>query len=490
MREKFELRTSLFGQNIEDIKINPHSRHEISKLLLGFQEIYKDKQALDNILNILSEIWPKDVSQNTGRPGLNLWQIFVLGMVRLTTNSNYDALSDLADNHHNIRLFLHNGCDSDKCYPRQTLIDNLSLFTDEVLQKINHEVVKKGYGLTRKKSPEKCRIDSFVLETDAHYPTDITLIWDGVRSLIRLGVKAQEKFQVNGWRQAKAISKKVKRLLRMQQKIRHSKPKTAINQALKLEQVKTVAKLYQDAVISIIEKIDATILSLKNCNKSESLVLEMQSFSDKTKRVTDQLIRRVCLGESIPQSEKIFSMFEPHTEWICKGKAGISQELGVRVAVAEGDNGFILDWRVMYNETDDKVAVPMISKIKQQWDSLKQGSFDKGFWSPTNKIELDKLLDRNILPAKGKKEFTPTEKISEVEYQKARHQHSRIESAINALENHGLDRCLDHGKEAFTRYVGVAVVARNILQIGFLVSEKNAKIAQKEVTSRRIKKAA
>ena len=77
-------------------------------------------------------------------------------------------------------------------------------------------------------------------------------------------------------------------------------------------------------------------------------------------RQIDQVRRRVLLGERIPHAEKVFSIFEPHTEWISKGKAGVPVALGLRVLVSEDQYGFILSHRVMVRETDDQVAVPVV----------------------------------------------------------------------------------------------------------------------------------
>ncbi|MCP4265590.1 MAG: hypothetical protein GY777_08460 [Candidatus Brocadiaceae bacterium] len=102
-------------------------------------------------------------------------------------------------------------------------------------------------------------------------------------------------------------------------------------------------------------------------------------------------------------------------------------------------------------------------------------SFDKGFWSPKNKKDIEPLIETLILPQKGR-ESKATKKITSTsEYRKLRFEHSRIESAINALENHGLDRCPDKGKNAYERYVGLAVVARNVLQLGRIAIMKETK---------------
>ncbi|MCP5088586.1 MAG: ISNCY family transposase, partial [Rhodobacteraceae bacterium] len=156
----------------------------------------------------------------------------------------------------------------------------------------------------------------------------------------------------------------------------------------------------------------------------------------------------------------------PHTEWIVKGKAGVPMELGLRVCVVEDQHGFIVHHQVMEKTTDDRIAVSIIEETKARFPELSSASFDKGFHSPQNQTELAKILDRVVLPKKGK--LSKADKLREYdpEFIGLRRSHSAVESAINALEVHGLDKCPDHGIDGFKRYVSLAVVARNIQQLG------------------------
>jgi hypothetical protein len=192
-------------------------------------------------------------------------------------------------------------------------------------------------------------------------------------------------------------------------------------------------------------------------------------------RQIDQIKRRVLLGEKIPHDEKVFSIFQPHTEWISKGKAGVPVELGVRVCVLEANTGFILHHRVMEKETDDKIAVPMVIETKHNFPNLKGCSFDKGFHTPQNQIDLKPELDRVVLPKKGRLSLVDKEREYAPEFFSARQQHAAVESAINALEVHGLDMCPDHGIDGFKRYVALAVVARNIHRLGAVIRSIDAK---------------
>ena len=105
-------------------------------------------------------------------------------------------------------------------------------------------------------------------------------------------------------------------------------------------------------------------------------------------RQIDQIRRRVVFDEKIAHKEKVFSIFQPHTEWISKGKAGVAQELGLAVCVHKDQFGFILHHRVMQQQTDDKVAVVMVQETKDRYENLFGSSFDRGFYSPENKSQL------------------------------------------------------------------------------------------------------
>ncbi len=196
-------------------------------------------------------------------------------------------------------------------------------------------------------------------------------------------------------------------------------------------------------------------------------------------RQIDQISRRVVDGETIPHHEKVFSIFEEHTEWIKKGKAGVPVELGLNVCIVKDQFGFILHYRVMQNETDDKVAVPIILETKERFEDLSSCSFDKGFHSPSNQEELAGILDKVILPRKGKLSAINEEIEKSEEFIQARNKHSAVESSINALKNHGLERCPDHGLHGFKRYVGMAVVARNIQIIGHTIQQRELNRLQK-----------
>lgn len=472
MRKIAETQTDMMNFGVESIKINIHCRDEVPTLLLGLQELYRHPEIIGKILHFTATILPEKVSLDLGRPGMSVWQIMVLGYIRLSCNMDFDKLADLASNHKTLRLFLHENKESNIQYARQTLVDNISLFTPAIVLMINDELAKLLHSLVGSDGPKECRIDSFVVETDVHFPTDLSLMWDGVRTVIRLCRDASLDYNINGWRESKSLSKKIRKLYRECQLARKGKPKKEASiERKKANEISTVT-MFSDSVESIIAKANITIQELRKHEHTDEKIAKIESFISMTKLQIDLLKRRILNDEKIPHGEKIHSLFEPYTEWISKGKAGKSQELGVRVAIAEDEYGCIIGWRVMFGETDDKVATKMAQELKKKYPSINMFSFDKGFYTPDNKTEIEELVDNSIFPKKGKLSAKEKEKTSQPEYIKFRKKHSRIESAINALENHGLDRCLDHGKDGFERYVALAVVARNVLQIGRIIQQR------------------
>ena len=178
--------------------------------------------------------------------------------------------------------------------------------------------------------------------------------------------------------------------------------------------------------------------------------------------------------------EKVFSIFEPHTEWIRRGKAGVPVELGVKVCIVEDQPPFILHHQVMQKQTDEQVAVARVTEAQKRFPSLNACRFDKGFHSPANQIALKAQLDRVALPRKGRLSKPAQEEEQADEFVKARRAHSAVESAINGLEVHGLDVCPDHGIAGFKRYVALAVLARNIHRIGDILWQRDKKREQRK----------
>jgi hypothetical protein len=375
----------------------------------------------------------------------------------------------------------HSETDFDSNYALQTIRDNIALLTPPILDEINQVVVKAGHSIITTKKEQKLRgsCDSFVVETDVHYPTDTNLLFDATRKMISLIAIICSEIGITAWRQSHHNITKVKRLLRGIQRLRRSTSKDEAKQQKRDQFIVAEHQNYINVCQGFILKAKETIRILRQLgilSMSQDLRLSVvEEYIRHAERQIDQIRRRVVLDEKIPHEEKVFSIFELHTEWISKGKAGVPQELGLSVCVLKDQYGFILHHQVLEQQTDDKVAVAMAQGAKDRFANLVGCSFDKGYYSPDNKRELANILDYVILPKKGRlsakdKQIEQSEKFVE-----SRRKHSAVESSINALENHGLDRCLDHGLHGFKRYVALSVLARNIQILGHLIQQKELK---------------
>ena len=473
MRKIIEFQMKFWEVAIESIKFDLKSRDEITKLLIGIQSIYCDKKTRIKTFAILNELTPKDVDCTNGRKGMDLWKIFVLGMLKLNADIDFDKLHELANNHKNVRLMLgHSILDWDNLYALQTIKDNISLFTPEILDKLNQVFISYGHKIVGKKAEEGLNLscDSAVNKTDVHHPTDINLLWDAMRKTIILIMALTDNLGLKGWREGISSLRKVKKAFRRAQRMRRSKS-SKNDDALKiahlcyLELAETIIAKAKESISFIVS--DAILVQLK---KDKTL-----NFIRHAERQINQIQRRVIKGETIPHHEKVFSIFEEHTEWISKGKAGVPVELGLRVCIVKDQFGFILHHRVMQNETDDKVAVPIIQETLDRFENIYSCSFDKGFHSPSNQEELATMLEKVILPRKGKLSAINKEIENSEEFKQARRKHSAVESSIGALQNHGMELCRDHGIDSFKRHIGMAIVARNIQIIGHIVQQKELK---------------
>jgi IS5 family transposase len=479
MREILHKQMRIGEVDIKDIQFDLKARDEITKLLMGLQYIYATDDLRRQAFAILSELTPRGIDSENGRPGMDYWKILVLGALRLACNIDYDNLKNLADNHRELRLIMGDSAlERDSYYALQTIKDNVSLLTPDVLGRVSQLVVKHGHKLSGASERDAfyARCDSFVVETNVHYPTDINLLLDATRKVITLMAVVCSEAGITDWRQSGHGKRKVKKLYRKAQRSKRLTSKNPKKVEEKERAIKEAYLAYLGLCVDFLTKAEKTIKSLKVDTPAQmARILAIERYMSHAWRQIDQVHRRVIEDDTVPHEEKVFSIFEEHTEWITKGKAGVPQELGLNVCVVEDQYGFIIHHQVMRNQVDKDVTVPIAREAKSLYPTLAGCSFDKGFWSPDNFRELDQLLERVTLPKKGK----PTKKESERQNADAfileRKRHAAVESAINALENHGLDRCPDRGLDAFSRYVALAVVSRNIQILGDIERQKKAK---------------
>ena len=295
-----------------------------------------------------------------------------------------------------------------------------------------------------------------------------------MRKTIEIAADLCQAHGLSEWRQSIYNLRQLKRIYRQAQTLKHSSSQDQAKREEKKAAMCKAHEAYLEQAQEYLERAKGSRERLKDVVLFEGCLGELDGYMGHAARQIGQTRRRVLQGQSISHAEKVFSLLQPHTEWISKGKAGVAVELGLRVCVVEDQHRFILHHQVMQKTTDDAVAVPIIEQTTQRFGALRSVSMDKGFHSKENQSRLKEIVDLPVVPRKGRLSAADKATESDAEFVKLRRQHSAVESAINALESHGLDLCRDHGIDGFKRYVALAVVARNIQRLGAILRQYEA----------------
>jgi transposase, IS5 family len=210
MRIPFDPQLRLDCTPVLDVRLNTSCRDEIIPILKALQHVYAQPELRDALLEAVAQDVNGISSADRGRTGMPYWSILVLGAVRLGCNLNYDRLQNLAEEHRSLRLIMGIGgwCDDPK-FDWRCLQDNISLLSPETIERLNHLIVAEGHRLVPT-AAETVRCDSFVVATDIHYPTDSSLIGDGLRTIVPTARRLAGLLGQSGWRQHRHLLQTVK----------------------------------------------------------------------------------------------------------------------------------------------------------------------------------------------------------------------------------------------------------------------------------------
>ncbi len=467
MRERLDASTPIGILPIQDTVIDLKCRQALPKIARALLNIYNNVKYRTKILDVLNEEI-RQGKNHTGRKGFDLWQIFVLGQFRLGLNLDYDALHDYVNHHSTVRSLMgihviNEEFQKVKNIPYQTVRDNVNLLTNEMLEKINDIILEFGNEEVFKKKEGEAYIlktDSFVVKSNVHFPTDYNLLYDCMRKGLDMVDKLVEgNPQILGWRKSKNWRVKAKSQSRRVGQI------SGQGGANKDERLSKEVSTYLDIAKKLVVKLELLLKDESAVTDIASviIILQLEEYVKLTNKHIDLLERRIIKGETIPHEEKLFSIFEQYTEWINKGKPHV--ELGKKVCITTDQNQMIVHWKVMNNEVDSQIVKELIQAIAIKL-AIGSWSFDKGFYSQENKVALNKVVTKVVMPKKGKCNQAEKEEESDKTFVKKRRKHSAIESNINELEHRGLERCPDRGERHFNRYIALGITAYNLCKIG------------------------
>ena len=474
MRKAFSEQRRLDCRGVLDVVLNLSCRDEIVPILSAIQHVYEQPKLRKQILDLIRQDVNQVASPDLGRKGMDYWQILVLAALRLGCDLNYDKLQDLAENHGALRHIMGIGDWSDRQedFDWRRIQDNVCLLKPATIEKISQAIVAAGHRLDPQ-AAEQMRADFFVVETNIHWPSESSLIRDGIRKILELCVSIDDVLHVGGWRQAEHLLKQIKKLARNIDRIA-SRKGARYQERLQDEYTRLL-----ELSGKIVQRAQRLLLAAE-AGKQPGLALpveQLRGFIERTEQVRKTARRRVLGGETVPNFEKLFSIFEPHTQLYIRGKAGEPVQFGRMALVYEDAAGFIAHSYVLGREELERdVIIPQTKILKKRLKGALRGvSFDRGCHSPENQRLLAELIEQPCLPKPGAKQAAEQDSAATVSFRQARQRHPGVESAIGALQSgNGLERCRDRSEVGLERYIALGVLGRNLHVLGKLLIAREA----------------
>lgn len=349
-----------------------------------------------------------------------------------------------------------------------TLIRWANLIQPKTLEKFNQRITQLA--IERKVTRgRRMRTDGTVVESNIHAPSDSRLLADSVRVLARSVSRGQTILKAckekvgKGFedftQRAKGISRKIGETLRTRKEAARSVGRQQYEELLAMtEQTTDWATQAQKQ------------LKKQSRQSAKHLAETLATFIPRAKQVIEQATRRILQGEQVPASEKIVSIFEEHTDIICRGKETRPVEYGHKVWLNEVDGGIVSHYRILDgNPSDEKQWKPSLkAHISTFKHAPVQASADRGLSSePNEKLAHDLGVRHVVIPKRGYHSQARLKHEHKAWFVKGRYWHAGIEGRISVLKRaHGLGRCLAHGLSGFQCWVGWGVIAGNLAVLG------------------------
>jgi IS5 family transposase len=412
-----------------------------------------------------------------GRRGLTAPQTLRALVLMRVKNWDYRELRERIADGITLRAFTGFYCEE---VPKHDAFNrSFNRLTPATLKTVNDIIVEAAvkFGL---EDGSKLRVDTTVVETDIHHPTDNTLLWDVVRVLTRLVgrlAKALELRRIAGFRnRSRAAHRRMYEIQRMTTRQRQGQgsQQTATYRALIAiaEEVVAAARKTLDDTAEMRGKNPMTAM------KIEALHDEITHYCALGARVIGQARRRVLDGEQVPTSEKIYSIFEPHTDLIKRGKVRTPVEFGHKVFLAESAKGLITQYDVLKGNPVDEVHVaPSLKRHRRTFRrSPALYGADRGFFSENNLVVCVRGGVATVsIPQRGGCK-TPQRRAYERSpaFKQGQRFRAGIEGRISVLmRGRGMKRCRAEGAERFALFVGAAVLANNLMIVGELLAKRS-----------------
>lgn len=408
----------------------------------------------------------------TGRSGLTAQQVLRSFILQRVKNWDYRELRERIADGYTLRRFVHFYSHP---VPKHDAFNRaFHRLTPTTLEVINELVIKSAVALGLENG-KKLRVDTTVVETDIHHPTDSTLLWDTVRVVTRLVGNLNDLLPgaVQGFTNRNRSAR------RRMQEIQRMTPKKRQRQLIhKYRELIRISERVVGNAREVLKKTERVCsIDLMTELAIKALRNQIEHYCSLGDRVIDQTRRRVLNREQVPNEQKIFSIFETHTDLIKRGKILKPVEFGHKVYIAESTRGLITQYRVLDGNPQDERHVE--SSLKRHQETFGEApsvySADRGFYSQDNVRQCkDAGVALVCIPQRGGKK-SPTQASYEksATFKSGQRFRAGIEGRISVLfRGRGMKRCLATGRERFELLVGAAVLANNLMVIAQLLIER------------------
>jgi IS5 family transposase len=416
---------------------------------------------------------------NTGRDGITPAQTLRSLILMRVKNWDYRELRERINDGHTLRTFTD--FDSHRVPKHDAFNRAFNRLTPATLQAINQAVVEAAVQLGLEDG-KQLRVDTTVVETNIHFPTDATLLWDTVRTVTRLVQDLHEILPrgVQGFtNRTRSARRRMLELERMTAQERHTQQEPKYRALLRI-----TAQVLANARQVVQKAARVKGIDLVAGARVEQLRQQITGYCQLGDRVIDQTRRRVIDGEQVPAEEKVCSIFEDHTAVIKRGKVRKPVEFGHKVFLAESAQGLITDYQVLAGNPADTGQVQASLERHQQIFSSAPDLYaaDRGFYSAEN---LDACQQAGVsqvsIPQRGGQKTAERDALEHTSaFKKGQRFRAGIEGRISVLfRGRGMKRCRAHGRERFEVLVGAAVLANNLLRIAEMLRERKPARAKK-----------
>jgi IS5 family transposase len=424
--------------------------------------LLEDDAVIEVVAQGLEARWPQ--SRRRGRPGTPAEVVIRMLILKHLFDWSYDDLEREVRANLVYRMFTR--IDAGDVPDAKTIVKIARALGPDVIEQLHRQVVEvaKRAGVTHGR---RFRIDTTVVETSVHYPTDSTLLQDGVRVLMRTMQRASAALGDQPGRVRNRLRSVMRTVLTIAYQSRSPKTRAAFVQSYR-KLMATTRAVVRDAG-TMVRRLGQRMRTASPHVRQPLLQRaqdQLQQMRPLVQRVLAQTRARVMGGDThVP--DKVLSVFEPHTETIRKGKIARPNEFGKLVTIQESEHQIITAYEVHATRPADvtlwTAALDRHQTIFGRAPDLAAG--DRGFSSAANEQAATvRGVRRVVLPRRGPK--SPARRAYERQRWFRRGQRWRVgsEGRISVLKRrHGLNRCRYHGEEGIHRWVGLGVIANNLV---------------------------